>query len=642
MATPPIKTKVAIEGEKEYRQALSEINNGLKVLSSEMKLVTAQFVENADGIEALTAKGDILERQMLTQKEKIDTLREALQKSAEAYGESDTRTAKWQVSLNNAEAQLLTMQRELDRNREALEKATAAAADAENAYKDMDKALEDSGDSANDSRSIFERLRDALGDADDSGKSFGDMADDLAKKLGINLPDGAKKALDVLGQVDGKTAALAGSLAAIAAAVVTIEKALINLTTERAEVATQISNISQTINMSVEATQKWDYVLKTVGSSIEEAQGDLSAFQEKIMEANTGTGEAAEMFAKLGVNVADQSGKLRDTESVLLDTINALQLMADETDRNATSSTLLGGTGEKLIPIYNQSAEALQYLLDRKHELGIVTGDEIEALKDVSEALLEYEERSNSAKDTIAAEFAPALEEFYEMAGKSIQNLGEAAKESGLINFFGSLLEIVTSLTPLLDSIGSIAEALGPVFDVAAIGISAAADSLSVLADMLAIVIDLITLDFSSALENWDHLMSLFSGNSAIVRATSSVNNRLAEKFENLFGINPIEEFYWNPREGERYGLVDMFMEALKLNASGDYNYDGGYTWVGENGPELAYLPQGTRIFSNQESRSMGGDTWYVTIDAKNVKEFNDIVKMAKAKRRTDRQKGGS
>ena len=33
----------------------------------------------------------------------------------------------------------------------------------------------------------------------------------------------------------------------------------------------------------------------------------------------------------------------------------------------------------------------------------------------------------------------------------------------------------------------------------------------------------------------------------------------------------------------------------------------------------------------------MGGDTFYVTIDAKNVKEFNDIVEMARAKRRRDR-----
>ena len=572
MSTPSIKTKVALEGEKEYRQALSEINSGLKVLSSEMKLATAQFVENADGIEALTAKGDILERQMLTQKEKIDTLREALQKSAEAYGESDTRTAKWQVSLNNAEAELVKMERELRNNQEAVKKAG-------NAYDDMS---------------------DAFGDSEKAGKSLGEMVENLAGKLGVNLPDGAKEALDALGDVDAKTALLAGSAAAAAAAIVKIEQALIGITTERAAAATTLANIAQTINMDVEATQQWDYVLKTVGSSIEEAQGDLSAFQEKIMEANTGTGEAAEMFAKLGVNVADQSGKLRDTESVLLDTINALQLMADETERNAISSTLLGGTGEKLIPIYNQSAEALQYLLDRKHELGILTGDEIEALKDVSEALLEYEERVASAKDMVAAEFAPALEEFYEKAGIGIQSLGEAVTNSGLVSFLGSLLELVSSLIPLLDAFNVIAGDIAPVIDGITFSIRGLSDALSIVTETLSKI--------------------------------SSITSVLIPS-KNSPSIGVLDVF------GYLGTLFNSFASVsdLRRNSSGDYNYDGGYTWVGENGPELAYLPQGTRIFSNQESRSMGGDTFYVTIDAKNVKEFNDIVEMAKAKRRKDR-----
>lgn len=603
MATPSIKTKVALEGEKEYKQALSEINKGLGVLKSEMKLTATQFEENSESVEALTQKQDVLQRQISSQVEKVETLKKALKNAADSFGESDKRTSDWKISLNNAEAQLITMERELENNRVALERATKAAAESEDTFEEMGDSIEDANDSADDSKSIFERLRDAFGDADDSGKSLGDMADDLAGKLGINLPDGAKKALDALGDVDTKTAALAGTMAAVAAAVIEIEKALINLTTERAEVATQISNIAQTINMSVEATQEWDYVLKTVGSSIEEAQGDLSAFQEKIMEANTGTGEAAEMFAKLGVNVSDQSGKLRDTESVLLDTINALQLMADETDRNATSSTLLGGTGEKLIPIYNQSAEALQYLLDKKHDLGIMTGDEIEALKDVSEALLDYEERTNSAKDTIAAEFAPALEEFYEKAGQGIKNFGEAAEESGLVNFFGTILELATALIPAFDILGSLIQILEPAFDGLSVVLGLVADGLAIVVNLASALANLIALDFGGAGENWNNVMSIFSGGS---------NSATSRAWNNAF------------------------------NASGDYNFDGGYTWVGENGPELAYLPQGTRIFNNQESRAMGGDTFYVTIDAKNVKEFNDIVEMAKAKRRTDRQKGGS
>lgn len=583
MPTPTIKTKIAMDGEKEYKAALADINSGLKVLSSEMKLTAAQFEENADGMEALTAKGDILERQILSQKEKIETLKAALQNSAEVFGESDKKTSAWKVSLNNAEAELVRMERELRDNKEAVQEAEKA----------------------------YDTMSDALGDTEKETKSLGDMAEDLAGKLGINLPEGAKKALDALGDVNTETALLAGSVGAAAAAVIEIEQALINLTTERAAIATNISNIAQTINMNVEATQQWDYVLKTVGSSIEEAQGDLSAFQEKIMEAREGTGEAAEMFAKLGVNIVDQNGKLRDTETVLLDTIHALQVMTDETDRNATSSILLGGTGEKLIPIYNQNADALDYLLEKKKELGIMTGGEIEALKDVSQSLLDYEERTNSAKNTVAAEFAPALSEFYEIAGQGILNLGDSAEESGLVNFFGTLLELATALVPVFDILGSAIQILEPAFDGLSIAVGLVADGLAIVFNLASAIANLIALDFSGAGQNWDNVMSIFSGGN---------NSATARAWDNAFD------------DGDR----------PSHNSSGDYNFDGGFTWVGENGPELAYFPQATRIFNNQEIRELGGDTYYITIDAKNVQEFNDIVKMAQAKRRTDRQKGGS
>ena len=68
-------------------------------------------------------------------------------------------------------------------------------------------------------------------------------------------------------------------------------------------------------------------------------------------------------------------------------------------------------------------------------------------------------------------------------------------------------------------------------------------------------------------------------------------------------------------------------------NAGGTENWRGGLTWVGETGPELVALPQGSSVYSNQESQNMTGDTFYITIDAKSVKEFNDIVEMAKTAR---------
>ena len=46
VATQPIKTRFELDGEKEYKAAVSEINASLRVLNSEMKLVSEQFKNN--------------------------------------------------------------------------------------------------------------------------------------------------------------------------------------------------------------------------------------------------------------------------------------------------------------------------------------------------------------------------------------------------------------------------------------------------------------------------------------------------------------------------------------------------------------------------------------------------------------------
>ena len=82
MAAPSINSKIKLDGEREYKAALAEIKSGLNVLKSELNLASEQFRDNADSVEALTKKNDILDRTILTQKEKIEQIEKALQSSA--------------------------------------------------------------------------------------------------------------------------------------------------------------------------------------------------------------------------------------------------------------------------------------------------------------------------------------------------------------------------------------------------------------------------------------------------------------------------------------------------------------------------------------------------------------------------------
>ncbi len=137
--------KIGLEGEREFKKSLAEINNSFKVLGSEMKLVDSQFDKNDKSAEALTARNQVLNKEIDQQKQKIDTLRSALANAAESFGENDRRTQSWQIQLNNAEAALNDMNRELDENEKAIKEGGKAAEESGSKFEGFGKVLKTVG-----------------------------------------------------------------------------------------------------------------------------------------------------------------------------------------------------------------------------------------------------------------------------------------------------------------------------------------------------------------------------------------------------------------------------------------------------------------------------------------------------------------
>lgn len=114
--------KIGVEGEKEFKKALAEINQNFKVLGSEMKLVSSQFDKNDKSVDALTARNQVLSKEIDEQKNKIDLLKQALDNASSSFGENDRRTQQWQIKLNNAQATLNDLEKELKDNNDTLDK----------------------------------------------------------------------------------------------------------------------------------------------------------------------------------------------------------------------------------------------------------------------------------------------------------------------------------------------------------------------------------------------------------------------------------------------------------------------------------------------------------------------------------------
>lgn len=108
-----IGPKIGIDGEKEFRKELQNINQQLRTLGSEMKAVTSSFEAGDRSEEALAAQTDVLNRQIDAQKQKLQQLQKGLDAATDKYGEADTKTLRWAQAVNDARTDLNRLESQL-------------------------------------------------------------------------------------------------------------------------------------------------------------------------------------------------------------------------------------------------------------------------------------------------------------------------------------------------------------------------------------------------------------------------------------------------------------------------------------------------------------------------------------------------
>ena len=594
---PNINTKFTLSGEKEYKQAISEIGSGMKVLDSEMRKVSSAYAQNADSVEALNAKNDVLGRKISTQTEKIEYLRAALQQSAEKYGEADKRTMQWQASLNNAEAELNNLNNQLDENKQKIA---------------------------------------------DSGKEMGNLGDvvnGLTSKLGIQLPDGMKSSMNAMGSLDAQSLALAGGFAAVAAAIVKVEKAMISMTKESASFADNIITLSMQTGQSTQQLQEFAYASELIDVSVDTLQGSLTKLTNNMQDTMNGTGNAKASFDKLGVSVINAvDGSMRSANDVFYETIDALGQVKNETERDAMAMDIFGRSAQDLNPLIIQGSKTIKAYADEAHNMGYVLDDEaLSALGAVDDAYQRLQKTQEGVKNQLAVEFAPYLEEFYGDVTTMVKDGGKAIKDSGIVDAFGMLLETVGDiLNPMSDlsnnRVPALTKALQPLAKVMALMADAA--------ELLKGVINFGTGHISEGWGQMKHALGFgySSGNG------NNYQNLLDSYNEQQWGqsASDLSKAYEEAvarGDSSTIGITEDEWRRRYLggNAAGTDNWVGGWTRVNENGLERIYLPSGSRIQTASETRYTSGDTYNTTVYVDHVEDLDTILRIAKNARITTR-----
>lgn len=404
--------KMGIEGEKEFKNALKEINAAFKVLGSEMNLVTSQFDKNEKSIESLTSKNEVLNKEIDTQKEKVETLRSALENASDSFGEADRRTQAWQVQLNNAQAELNKMEHELSSN---------------------EKAIDEMGDEFNQA----EKEVDQFGDELEKTSREADSAGGKFSKLGS--------------VVKGAAAAMGTALAAVGTAVAAAGKEMVNMTVEAAAYADEMLTQSSVTGMSVESLQAYSYAADLVDVSLDTMTTSMAKNIKSMSKAAEGSKSSVEAYEKLGVKVTDASGALRDSEDVYWEVIDGLGKISNETERDALAMQLFGKSAQDLNPLIAQGSDGIAKLTEEAKAMGAVMSEEsIEKLGAFDDSVQRLTQGSEAAKRAVGTILLPQLQS---LADEGVTLLGEFT--NGLVNAggdFGQISEVIGN------TIGGLAE----------------------------------------------------------------------------------------------------------------------------------------------------------------------------------------
>lgn len=140
-----IKTEIAVDGEQEYKKACKEIDASLKAIASEMKVVSATFEGNADSIEAMTAKQDVLNKRLEEQKKKVTEAEAALKKYQDAGQGTSEAAKKMETNLNYARAAMIKTENEIRNLDAGLEEARNASNDFSDGLEDISQEAESTG-----------------------------------------------------------------------------------------------------------------------------------------------------------------------------------------------------------------------------------------------------------------------------------------------------------------------------------------------------------------------------------------------------------------------------------------------------------------------------------------------------------------
>ena len=457
MANREIKTKVAIDGEKEYKESLKSINSALGTLKSELKLVESQYAGQANSYAALSAKGDVLSSMYDQQKEKVKAAAEQLEKAKKAQSDYAEKVSSAQSEISRCEAALAALGDETGDTTEEqakltaeLEKAKGELSAAEKGYKSTTRSVNSYQTQVNNAETELNKLGseldknasymdEAAKSSDGCAKSINEYGKEV-KKAGEDSEEAGKKFDKVKTAATALGTAAAAATAALAAAAIKLGKEVISAYADYEQLVGGVETLFK--DSSGKVMEYANDAYKTAGLSANEYMETVTGFSASLISSLGGDTEKAAEYANMAIT--DMSDNANKMGSDMASIQNAYSGFAKQ------NYTML----DNLKLGYGGTKEEMQRLLEDAEKLSGVKYD-ISSYSDIVDAI-HVVQTEMGITGTTAKEAEATISGSIGMLKSSFQNLitglGDADADIDKLcdNVVNSFNSVVKNITPVV------------------------------------------------------------------------------------------------------------------------------------------------------------------------------------------------
>lgn len=243
---------------------------------------------------------------------------------------------------------------------------------------------------------------------------------------------------------------------------------LTGLAIKSSETADELITMSNQLGISTNSLQKLQYASKLVDVEVEDMAKGM-AKTTKAMGAASAKGEDyIKISDGLTLSTKDANGKLKDSEQMFYDTVDALGSMTDETQREIAAQNLFGKSYQDIMPLINAGSGALKSYGDEAERVGAVLSDKtVDSLGKLNDQWEKVKAVVTSAGAKIGAALIPVIEKLTPIIETKIVPAISmlADKISSLITWFSNLdpgvQSFILKLTGFLVVAGPVLSTLG-------------------------------------------------------------------------------------------------------------------------------------------------------------------------------------